>query len=48
MNAEGFPIDNGSNGQVIKDFGAVFPWVGVSVLSVDFVIKAVDSSNLSV
>lgn len=46
MNTEGFSINNGSDWQVIEHFSAVFPWVWVSVFSVDFVVKSVNSCDL--
>ena len=47
VNTESFSVDDGSDWQVVKDFCAVFPWIGVSVLSVDFIIKAINGGDLS-
>lgn len=47
VDTEGFSVNNGSNWQVVKDFCAVFPWIGVSILSVDFIVKAINGSYLS-
>ena len=47
MDAKDLAINDGSNGEVVKDLGAVLPGVGVAVLSVDFIIEAIDSGDLS-
>ncbi len=47
VNAEGFSVDDGTDWKVVKDFGTVLPWIWVSILSVDFIIKAVDGCDLS-
>ena len=47
VNTESFSVNDGSDWQVVKDFCTVFPWIGVSVLSVDFIIKAINSGDLS-
>ncbi len=47
MNTEYFSFDDGANTKIVKDFGAVFPWVGISVLSDSFIIETINSSNLS-
>ena len=47
MDAENFTFDNSSNTKVVKHFSAVFPRIGISVLSDSFVVKAVNCSNLS-
>ena len=47
MDAENFALYNGSNSKVIENLGAVFPWVGISVLSDCFIIETIDSGDLS-
>jgi hypothetical protein len=47
MNTEYFSFDYGANTKIVKDLGAVFPWVGITVLSDSFIIETVYSSNLS-
>ena len=47
VHTEDISIDDGSQRKIIKDVCAVFPGVGVSVLLIDFVVKAIDSSDLS-
>jgi len=47
MDAEYLAIDDGTNWQIVEDFGAVLPRIGISVFSVDFIIKAIDCGDLS-
>jgi hypothetical protein len=47
VNAENLALDHGANTEVVEDFSAVFPRVGVSVLSDSFIIETVDSCDLS-
>jgi len=47
MNTEYFSFDDCANTKIVKDFGAVFPWVGITVLSDSFIIETIYSSNLS-
>jgi hypothetical protein len=47
VNAENLALNHGANPEVVEDFSAVFPRVGVSVLSDGFVIETVDSCDLS-
>ena len=47
VNAESFSVDDGTDWKVVKDFGTVLPWIWVSILSVDLIIKAVDGCDLS-
>lgn len=46
VDTECFSVDDGTNWKVVKDFGTVLPWIWVSILSVDFIIKAVDGCDL--
>jgi len=46
MDAEHLALDNGSNSEIIEDFGAVFPWVGIAILSDGLIVEAVDSGDL--
>ena len=48
VNAENFTIDDSSNRQVIEYFSAVFPRVGITVLTVDFIIETINCGDLSV
>lgn len=47
MDTESFSVDDGTNRQVVEYFSAVFPGVGISVFPVDFIIKSINSGNLS-
>ena len=47
MDAEDFAFDNSTNAEVIEDFGAILPWVSVSVLSNGLIIEAIHGSDLS-
>lgn len=47
MDAEDLPVDDCANGEIIKDFSAVFPRIRVAVLPVDFIIESIDCGNLS-
>ncbi len=47
MHTEHLPVDNGSDGQVIEDLGAVLPGIGVPVFSVDLIVEAVNGGNLA-
>jgi hypothetical protein len=46
VDAEDFAIDDSSNGQIVEHLGAIFPGVRISVLSVDLIIKSIDSCDL--
>ena len=47
MNTKDFAIDDGSDGQVVENFGTVFPGVGVSILTIDLVIESINCCDLS-
>ena len=47
MYTEGFSVDNGSDWEIVKYFSAVFPWVRVSIFSIDLIIKTIDGCDLS-
>ena len=47
MNTEDIAINNGSEGKIVKNVGTVFPGVGVSILFIDFIVKAIDCCDLS-
>jgi len=47
MNTEDFAFDDGSNAKVVEDFSAVFPWVGISILSNGFIVEAINGGDLS-
>ena len=46
MDAEYFAFHNCSDSKIIEDFGTVFPWVGVSILSDRLIVEAVDGGDL--
>lgn len=46
MDTQHFAVDNGSQWQIIKYFCAVFPWIRVAVLPVDFVVETIDLRDL--
>ena len=47
MEAEDLPIDEGRQGQVVKEVGKVLPDVGVAVLAEALVVEAVDLGDLA-
>ena len=47
MYAKDFIINDCSQRKIVKNFGTVLPRIGVSILLVDLIIEAVDSSDLS-
>lgn len=47
MDTEDFTFNNSTNTKVIEYFGAIFPRIGISVLSNSFIIESIDSGNLS-
>ena len=47
MQTEHLSIDDGSQGQKIKDLAASFPHGGVAILLLTFLVKAVDLGDLS-
>lgn len=47
MDAEDFAFDDSSDSEVIEDFGAVFPWVGVAILSDRLVVETVHGRDLA-
>jgi len=47
MDTEDLSFNNSTNTKVIKHFGAIFPWVGITILSNSFIIESVYCSNLS-
>ena len=47
MNAENFSLDNSSNAKVIEDFGAILPWVGISIFSNRLIVESVHGRDLS-
>lgn len=46
VDTEHFALDNGSDSKVIKDFSAVFPGVGIAVLSDCLIVEPVDRRDL--
>lgn len=47
MDTEDFAFNDSSNTEIVEDFSAIFPRVGVSILSDCLIIKTVNSCNLS-
>jgi hypothetical protein len=47
VNTEDLALDNSSNAKIVENFCAIFPRVGVSVLSNGLIIETVHSSDLS-
>lgn len=47
MDAEDFAFDHGTNAEVVEDFGAVLPRVGVSILSNGLIVEPVHGGDLS-
>lgn len=47
MNTENFVVDNGGEGQVVKDVGAVSPHIDRAILSEALVIESIHLSDLS-
>lgn len=43
----GCTVDDCSDGEVVEDLSAVLPGIGVTVLPVDLIVKAINSSDLS-
>mmetsp|Transcript_2693 Transcript_2693/g.4548 ORF Transcript_2693/g.4548 Transcript_2693/m.4548 type:complete len:300 (-) Transcript_2693:74-973(-) len=46
VDAENFSLHNSSNAEVVEDFSAVFPGVGVAILPDRLVVEAVDRGDL--
>eukprot|EP00349_Pseudokeronopsis_sp_Brazil_P002355 CAMPEP_0202969612 /NCGR_PEP_ID=MMETSP1396-20130829/15428_1 /ASSEMBLY_ACC=CAM_ASM_000872 /TAXON_ID= /ORGANISM="Pseudokeronopsis sp., Strain Brazil" /LENGTH=228 /DNA_ID=CAMNT_0049697381 /DNA_START=33 /DNA_END=719 /DNA_ORIENTATION=- len=46
MDAKDLALYNCSNAKVVKDFGAVFPRIGISVLSDSLIVEPIDSGDL--
>ena len=46
VHAEYFIVDNGSKREIIENFGAVLPGIGVAILSADLIVEAVDGCDL--
>ena len=44
---EDLAFDDGTNAEVVENFSAVLPWVGVTVLSNGFIIEAIHGGDLS-
>jgi len=47
MDTEDFAFNYGTNAEVVKDFGAVFPWVCISIFSNCLIIEAIYGGDLS-
>lgn len=47
MDTESFSINYSSDWQIVENFSTVFPWVWISIFSVDFIIKSIYSCDLS-
>ena len=40
-------INDGSNGQIIKNFSAILPRVRISIFPIDLIIEAINGGDLS-
>ena len=47
VNAEDFSFDDGADTEVVENFCAVLPWVGIAILSNGLVVEPVDCGDLS-
>lgn len=47
MHAEDLTVDDGGDGEVVEDTAAVLPGVGIAILLLALVVKAVDLRNLT-
>jgi hypothetical protein len=47
MNTEDLAFDDGTNSKVVENFCAIFPRVGISILSDGFIVETIYSSDLS-
>jgi hypothetical protein len=47
MDAENLALYNSSNTQVIEDLSAIFPRIGIAILSDGFIVEAINSGDLS-
>ena len=47
VNAENLALDDCPNTKIIKDLGAIFPWVSVSVLPYSLIIETINGGDLS-
>ena len=47
MDTENFSFNKSTNSKVIKNFSAIFPWIGVSIFSDGFIIESINSCDLS-
>lgn len=47
MNTEDLTLDDGTDTEIVKDFSAIFPWVGVTILTNSLIVEPVYGSNLS-
>ena len=47
MDTENLAFNNSTNSKVIENLSAIFPWVGISVLSDGLIIESVDGGDLS-
>ena len=47
MDTEDLSVNNSPDGQVIEDLSAVLPRVRISILSIDLIVKSINSCDLS-
>lgn len=47
MDAENLALDDSADSKVVENLRAIFPWVGISILSNGFIVETVDGSDLS-
>ena len=47
MNTEDLSINDSSDRQVVKDLSTIFPRIGISILSIDLIVKSINCCDLS-
>lgn len=47
MDTENFSLNNSSNTKIIEDLGAIFPRIGITILSDGLIIESIDCCDLS-
>lgn len=47
VDTENFSFNNSSNSEIVENFCAVFPWVGITILSNGLIVETIDGGDLS-
>jgi hypothetical protein len=47
MNTEDFTVYDCSDREIVKDFGTIFPRIRIPIFSINFIIKSINSGDLS-